>query len=205
MPAAMMMKRAGYKAGIVVGLLLFSTGTLLFWPAAATQSYPFFLGALFVIASGLSFLETAANPFIAQLGDPRSSERRLNFSQAFNPLGSITAALVGTKFIFSGITLSPEQVAAMQAANTYKDYLREETLRIKGPYIVLSGVTFLWAMLILRTKFPDIKSEHEETGPGHAQEGSFAHLFRQRHFVLGVVAQFLYVGTQGGTWSYVIT
>ena len=89
MPAAIMMKRAGYKAGIVVGLLLFSTGTLLFWPAAVAQSYPFFLGALFVIASGLAFLETASNPFIAQLGDPRSSERRLNFSQAFNPLGSI--------------------------------------------------------------------------------------------------------------------
>src|SRR5271155_6215380 len=112
MPAAFMMKRAGYKAGIVVGLLLFSTGTLLFWPAAVAQSYPFFLGALFVIASGLAFLETAANPFIAQLGDPRSSERRLNFSQAFNPLGSITAALVGTKFIFSGISLTSAQVTA---------------------------------------------------------------------------------------------
>ena len=139
MPAAFMMKRAGYKAGIVVGLLLFSTGTLLFWPAALAQSYPFFLGALFVIASGLAFLETASNPFIAQLGDPRSSERRLNFSQAFNPLGSITAALVGTKFIFSGISLTPAQVSAMQAANTYKTYLQQETLRVKGPYIVLSA------------------------------------------------------------------
>jgi FHS family L-fucose permease-like MFS transporter len=205
MPAAILMKRAGYKAGIVAGLLLFSTGTLLFWPAAVTQSYPFFLCALFVIASGLSFLETAANPFIAQLGDPRSSERRLNFSQAFNPLGSITAAFVGTKFIFSGISLTPAQVAAMQAANTYSDYLRDETLRIKGPYIVLSGVTFLWAMLILRTKFPDIRSEHEETGPGHAEEGRFLHLLKLRHFVLGVVAQFLYVGTQVGVWSYFIT
>ena len=106
-PAALMMKRAGYKAGFVVGLLLFASGAFLFWPAAITGSYGFFLFALFVIASGLSFLETASNPFIAQLGDPDSSERRLNFSQAFNPLGAITGALIGTVFIFSGVELSP--------------------------------------------------------------------------------------------------
>ena len=89
-PAALMMKRVGYKGGIVMGLLLFAAGAFLFWPAALAGSYAFFLFALFVIATGLSFLETASNPFIAQLGDPDSSERRLNFSQAFNPLGAIT-------------------------------------------------------------------------------------------------------------------
>jgi FHS family L-fucose permease-like MFS transporter len=200
-PAALLMKRAGYKAGIVTGLLLFSAGTLLFWPAAVTQSYTFFLFALFVIASGLAFLETAANPFIAQLGDPRSSERRLNFSQAFNPLGAITAALVGTKFIFSGISLTSAQVAAMQAANTYKSYLQQETLRVRGPYIALSILTFIWAMLILKTRFPDIKSEEEHAG----EDSSLSHLLRQRHFVLGVLTQFVYVGAQVGTWSYFIT
>ena len=90
MPAALIMRKLGYKAGFVIGLLLFSLGTFLFWPAALAGRYVFFLLALFVIASGLSFLETASNPFIAQLGDPESSERRLNFSQAFNPLGSIS-------------------------------------------------------------------------------------------------------------------
>src|SRR5579864_3549343 len=114
MPAALLMRKAGYKAGIVIGLLLFGTGCFLFWPAALAQSYLFFLCALFVIASGLSFLETASNPFIAQLGDPDSSERRLNFSQAFNPLGSITGALVGTVFIFSGIELSPDEIQSLQ-------------------------------------------------------------------------------------------
>src|SRR6267142_2234382 len=92
-PAALLMKRAGYKAGFVTGLLLLSAGAFLFWPAALAGSYGFFLLALFVMASGLSFLETASNPFIAQLGDPASSEQRLNFSQAFNPLGNITAVL----------------------------------------------------------------------------------------------------------------
>src|SRR5215471_20945602 len=105
-PAALLMKRSGYKAGFIAGLLLLGTGAFLFWPAAMVGKYGFFLVALFVMASGLSFLETASNPFIAQLGDPVSSERRLNFSQAFNPLGNITAAVVGTVFILSGVELS---------------------------------------------------------------------------------------------------
>src|SRR6202012_2865864 len=111
-PAALLMRKMGYKFGIVVGLLLFACGTFLFWPAALMGRYGFFLFALFVIASGLSFLETASNPFIAQLGSPESAARRLNFSQAFNPLGAITGVLVGTVFIFSGIELTPPQVAA---------------------------------------------------------------------------------------------
>src|SRR6202007_2324181 len=86
MPAPLLMRKFGYKTGLVTGLFLYSAGTFLFWPAAVTRSYGFFLCALFVIASGLSFLETGASPFIAQIGDPQTAERRLNFSQAFNPL-----------------------------------------------------------------------------------------------------------------------
>ncbi len=102
MPAALVMRKAGYKAGFIVGLLLFGLGGFLFWPAALSGRYEFFLLALFVIASGLSFLETASNPFIAQLGDPDTSERRLNFSQAFNPLGAISGALIGHFHFFRG-------------------------------------------------------------------------------------------------------
>ena len=98
-PAALLMRRFGYKLGFVTGLLLFGTGAFLFWPAALVGRYSFFLFALFVIASGLSFLETASNPFAAQLGDPESAARRLNFAQAFNPLGSICGVLIGTVFI----------------------------------------------------------------------------------------------------------
>src|SRR5438270_4453150 len=160
-PAAVLMRRLGYKAGFVIGLLLFGLGTLLFWPAAIMGRYGFFLFALFVIASGLSFLETASNPFIAQLGDPASSERRLNFSQAFNPLGSITGALVGTIFIFSGVELTPQEIAVRQTRHTYEVYLRSETLRVVKPYLVIGAIAILWAMLILRTRFPAIQSEHE--------------------------------------------
>ena len=200
MPAALLMRRLGYKAGFVIGLLLFGLGTLLFWPAAIVGCYGFFLFALFVIASGLSFLETASNPFIAQLGDPASSEPRLNFSQAFNPLGSITGVLMGTVFIFSGVELSPQQIATMKADHIYAAYLHAETMRVVKPYLVLSAIAIFWALLILRTKFPSIQSEHESGG----DHGHFRELFRYPHFWMAVVAQFMYVGAQVGTWSYFI-
>jgi FHS family L-fucose permease-like MFS transporter len=96
LPAAMIMRKFNYKTGLLIGMFLYSIGTFLFWPAAYSGKYIFFLIALFVIASGLSFLETGANPFIAGLGNPESSERRLNFSQAFNPFGAILGVLIGT-------------------------------------------------------------------------------------------------------------
>src|SRR5579863_1959409 len=201
MPAALLMRRVGYKTGFVVGLLLYGSGCFLFWPAAVAGSYGYFLFALFVIASGLSFLETASNPFIAQLGDPDTSERRLNFSQAFNPLGSITGALIGTVFIFSGIELSPQEIAAHKAQGLYEAYLRTETLRVIKPYLVIGTVAILWAILILRAKFPAIQSEHESSAGDH---GHFKELFHYRHFLWAVLAQFLYVGAQIGTWSYFI-
>jgi FHS family L-fucose permease-like MFS transporter len=200
MPAALLMRRAGYKTGIVIGLLLYGCGCFLFWPAALAGSYGYFLFALFVIASGLAFLETASNPFIAQLGDPNTSEQRLNFSQAFNPLGSITGALIGTVFIFSGIELSQQEVAARQAQGLYQAYLQAETLRVIKPYLVLGAVAICWAVLILRTKFPSIQTEHESGG----DHGRFRELLRYPHFLWAVVAQFLYVGAQVGTWSYFI-
>jgi FHS family L-fucose permease-like MFS transporter len=201
LPAALMMKRAGYKAGFVVGLLLFATGAFLFYPAAQLGSYGFFLFALFVIASGLSFLETASNPFIAQLGDPDSSERRLNFSQAFNPLGAITGALVGTIFIFSGVELKPQEIVARQAAHSYEAYLRFETLRVVRPYLVIGFIAVAWAILIIRTKFPAVSGEGET---GSSERGDASQLLGQRHFVLAVIAQFFCVGSQVGTWSYFI-
>lgn len=200
-PAALLMRRFGYKLGFITGLLLFGTGAFLFWPAAIVGRYSFFLFALFVIASGLSFLETASNPFAAQMGDPESAARRLNFAQAFNPLGAICGVLIGTVFIFSGIELDPRQIAHMQVAHTYHAYLQSETMRVVTPYLVIGALAFFWAILIARTKFPTIASEHENVDEGH---GSFKELLHYPHFLLAIVAQFLYVGAQVGTWSYFI-
>jgi MFS transporter, FHS family, L-fucose permease len=200
-PAALLMRRFGYKSGFIVGLLLFGIGAFLFWPAAVIGRYPYFLAALFVIASGLAFLETASNPFVAQIGDPASAARRLNFAQAFNPLGSITGALMGTVFIFSGIELSSSQVASMQAANTYSAYLRDETMRVVAPYMVLGAVAIVWAGLIAFTRFPVMAGEHQADGEGH---GRFRDLLSHPAFLFAIVAQFMYVGAQVGTWSYFI-
>ena len=200
-PAALLMRRFGYKSGFVTGLLLFSAGAFLFWPAAIIGRYPYFLAALFVIASGLSFLETASNPFVAQIGDSESAARRLNFAQAFNPLGSIAGALVGTVFIFSGIELSGSQIAAMQAAHTYTGYLRTETMRVVAPYMVLGVITVLWAVLIAFTRFPVVAGESHEAGESH---GKFRELLGYPTFLFAIVAQFMYVGAQVGTWSYFI-
>jgi len=203
-PAALLMRRYGYKLGIVCGLVLFGTGCFLFWPAALIGKYSFFLGALFVIASGLSFLETAANPFIAQLGDPDSAARRLNVSQSFNPVGSIVGALIGTLFIFSGVELSANQVKAMQAAGTYAHYLQAETLRVVTPYLVIGAVAILLAIVIGKTRFPAVSVESREGTLGAQGHGGYLELLQYPHFLLAIVAQFMYVGAQVGTWSYFI-
>lgn len=200
-PAALMMRRFGYKSGIVTGLCLMGCGSILFWPAALIGQYSFFLFALFVIASGLSFLETASNPFIAQLGDPEDAARRLNISQAFNPLGAISGALIGTTFIFSGVELKPAQVAAMRATHTYASYLRAETLRVVTPYLAIGVIALLLALVIWRVPFPAVAVESIEGTPG---KGGFRDLLRYPHFLTAIVAQFMYVGAQVGTWSYFI-
>ncbi|MDO9340802.1 MAG: L-fucose:H+ symporter permease [Bacteroidales bacterium] len=199
-PAAMIMRKYSYKVGLIIGMFLYSTGTFLFWPAAHSGEYLFFLAALFVIASGLSFLETGANPFIAGLGSPESSERRLNFSQAFNPFGAILGVLIGTIFIFSGVEHDQSKIELMKQTGEYSKYLESETMRVVRPYMVLGVVILLWAILIVRNKFPKITSEENII----ESKGNPLELLKHRHFLTGVLAQFCYVGAQVGTWSYFI-
>ena len=200
-PAALIMHRWGYKSGFLIGLGFYTVGAFLFWPAAIVDRYSFFLVALFIIASGLSFLETASNPFIAQLGDPRSAARRLNLAQAFNPLGSIVGALIGTVFIFSGTELNSHQVLALKAQHRYTAYLHSETMRVVAPYVALSGLTLFILILIAVTRFP---AELREAEKQEQHGGNARALLRCPHFLLAVVAQFVYVGAQVGTWSYLI-
>ena len=200
-PAGVIMRRAGYKAGILIGLCLYGAGCILFYPAAHVGQYWFFLTALFIIASGLAFLETGASPFIIQMGDPETAAQRVNLSQSFNPLGSISAVLIGSRFIFSGIELKPSEAAALQAAGTYQAYLKSETLRVVTPYLVLGSVVLLWAVLIARTPFPHTGMDYSRNTLEHDTSKP---LWRRRHFVFAVLAQFLYVGAQVGVWSWQI-
>lgn len=189
-PAALFMRSYGYRAAVLLGLILYGAGALLFWPAASALSYPAFLAALFIIASGLAFLETSANPLIARLGSPETASRRLNFAQAFNPLGSISGVLVGRAFILSDSTAG--QLDRAQAAAA-----------VQMPYLFIGIGVLVWALLIRLAPFPAIATKPDvEEGVGAASD--FAWLLRSPRFLIGVLAQFFYVGAQVGVWSFLI-
>jgi FHS family L-fucose permease-like MFS transporter len=199
-PAGLVMRRYGYKAGIVVGLVLYALGAFLFYPAADLRTYGFFLFALFVIASGLSFLETSANPFVTVLGPPEGAERRLNFAQAFNPLGSITGVVIGRFFIFSGTDGTPAQLAAL-SPKARAAYDAAQTGVVQAPYVSIGIVVLALAFLILLTRFPAVHESHE---PRALEEARWRELRGRWRFFFAVAAQFFYVGAQVGIWSYLI-
>lgn len=200
MPAAMFMRRTSYKAAVVLGLLLYAAGAFLFYPAAQEHAYGLFLLALFVIASGLAFLETTANPLVTVLGPAEGAARRLNLAQAFNPLGSITGVLIGQHFIFSGVEHGAQELAAMAPA-AREAYFAAESAAVQGPYLVIGTVVVLWAALIAWVKFPATQGAASAPTAWRSQLGA---LLRNRRFVFAVVAQFFYVGAQVGIWSYLI-
>src|SRR4051812_44475456 len=199
-PASLFMRRFGYRAAVVMGLVLFGTGALLFWPAAQYGEYHFFLIALFVVASGLSFLETSANPMIAAMGPPENADQRLNFAQMFNPLGTIIGVFVGKELILSEHSMSADTVRAMEPA-AQAVWRAPGLWAVKLPYLGIGGVVLLWALLVAVTRFPPLATRgdgHEGRGAGFAGLGAFP------HYWFGVLAQFAYVGAQVGVWSFVI-
>src|ERR1700733_15058776 len=200
-PAALVMRRWGYKAGMVMGLVLFGGGMVLFWPAAVSGQFIPFLVALFAVGCGASVLETAANPFMAQFGPAATSERRLNFAQSFNPPGTIVGVIIGARFIFSGVELKPAQVAAMKQTGAYAKVLHTELMRVVPTYIVLGSVVLLFALVLSRMKFPSIMSEHEDVS---GDRGTFRALLHYPHLWFAVIANFCNVGAQVATWSSLI-
>lgn len=201
-PAALFMQRYGYKRAVIVGLGLYGAGALLFWPAADARSYMFFLGALFVIAGGLAFLETAANPMVAALGAPEDAERRLNFAQAFNPLGSIAGVAIGREFILSGIEPTPAELAAM-SPSAIDAWRAQEAAAVQLPYLVIGLGVLFWALLIALTRFPAVANQRDGA-EGLGNLARFGELLRRPRYLFGVFAQFCYVGAQVGVWSFTI-
>jgi FHS family L-fucose permease-like MFS transporter len=199
-PAGLFMHRFGYKKGIIFGLVLYAIGDLLFIPAASERNYLLFLGALFVIASGATFLETVANPYVTILGDPKTSEQRLNFAQSFNGLGAVVAPLIGTSFILSGIEHSKEELTAMSQNHQLNAYLQSEADTVKLPFLIFALIVILVAILFLLTKIPEIKEPDAGTG---ATRFSFK-IFKYSHVKWAVIAQFFYVGAQVGVGSFFI-
>jgi FHS family L-fucose permease-like MFS transporter len=190
LPAGYVMKRFGYKTGIITGLMLFSIGAYLFIPAANTQSYTFFLFALFVIASGLSFLETAANPYAAALGPHEKSTQRLNLAQSFNGLAVAIAPLIGGRVILTK-GYSEDQLSVM-TDEARRIALASEASSVKTPYFILGTFLLLIAIVFAITKLPKI--QHKETVRKKSQ--NILHAFKHKHLTWAVIAQFFYVGAQ---------
>jgi MFS transporter, FHS family, L-fucose permease len=196
LPAGFVMRKYGFKAGIILGLCLFALGCFLFLPAANTNQYAFFLGALFIVACGLTFLETAANPYATILGDPATSTQRLNFAQSFNGLAVVLAPIIGGSLILSGTEYTDAQMNAMPA-NDLAVYLQSEADRVKTPYLVLGIIILIIAAIFFFTKLPDSKDD-TEAGSGFGKILKFLHLRG------AVIAQFFYVGAQVCVASYFI-
>lgn len=178
MPAALFIRRRSFKSGIILGLLLYAAGAMLFLPAARVASYGFYLVAIYVMAGGCSVLETTANPYVMSMGDPRTATRRLNIAQSFNPVGSILGILMSKYFILDDISL----------------------YSISGTYAALGLVLLGILVVMLFARMPSGKDDDRSDSVG----ASFRRLLSNRLYRRGVVAQFFYVGAQIGVWSFTI-
>ncbi|WP_293785274.1 L-fucose:H+ symporter permease [uncultured Pedobacter sp.] len=197
LPAGIIMKKYGYKSGIIIGLLIFSVGCYLFLPAAEVQSYNFFLAALFIIACGLTILETAANPYITLVGKPETSTFRLNLAQSFNGLAASLAPIIGGKLILvEGV---PDSALAKMDLATRKSVLASEASSVQGPYFVLGSILVLLAAIFYFIKLPDIRTSDEGRG-----RHSFWQVFKHKHLSWAITAQFFYVGAQVSVFSLFI-
>jgi len=204
LPAAIFIKRFSYKAGVLLGLALFISGGLLFYPSSLTMEYWHFLAALYILAGGLSILETSANPYIVVLGPEETGTRRLNLAQSFNPIGSILGVIISKLFILSQLTqLSAEERAALPP-DELLGIQRAELSAVMGPYVAVSLVLVAIWILLARARMP-VASDQSPGGSRSLDLGpAFQRLIRNRHYVWGVVAQFFYVGAQIGVWSFTI-
>jgi len=191
-PIAMFMKRYSYKAGIIFGLALAAMGGLLFFPAAMIKEYWAYLGIFFIIAAGMCFLETAANPYVTALGDASSAARRLNLAQSFNGLGAFVAAMFLSKLVLSGNSYTRETLPAGFEGG-WEGYIQMETDAMKLPYLILAGILIVIAIMFIIVKLPKIKEE-EETNDD--QPLIDFNVLKRRHLRWGVIAQFFYNGGQ---------
>ena len=196
-PAGIIMKKYGYKTGILMGLSLFAIGCFLFVPAANTMQYAFFLGALFIVACGLTILETAANPYATILGAPETATQRLNFAQSFNGLAAFLAPIAGGYFILSDNPAGKIQLDAM-SDHARNAYLLAETSTVKLPYIILGCAILLAAGIFFFSKLPDKRDDEE------IEKAGFLHAFKHKHLSWAVITQFFYVGAQVCILSFLI-
>lgn len=199
-PAGRVVAKVGYKLGMVIGLLVAGGGALLFLPAAQVQSYNLFLGALFILASGITLLQVSANPYVSLLGAPRLAASRLNLAQALNSLGHTVAPWLGGLLILSTAVLGAEALAAM-SADEQAAYRLVKAQAVQGPYLGLALTLFALALMVYLFRLPPLT---EATEQADSQRHTFAEVLRHRHVRWGVLAIFLYVGAEVAIGSFLI-
>ena len=200
LPAAIIIKKYSYKSGILLGLGLFVIGALLFYPASQTMAYGHFLTALFILAGGLSILETTSNPYILAMGSAESGTLRLNLAQSFNPIGSIVGVALSKIFILSNLNHANAEERASMAKSQLETIQKQELAAVMGPYVGVAFLLLVLWLVIAIYKMPQA-SDHN-----HRVDfvPTFKRLIRKPHYVWGVIAQFFYVGAQIGVWSFTI-
>lgn len=194
-PIAMFMKRYSYKAGIVFGLSLAAFGGFMFFPAAMVKSYWVYLCVFFIIATGMCFLETAANPYVTVLGTPETAIRRLNLAQSFNGLGAFIAAMFLSKLVLSGNNYTRDTLPASYAGG-WDAYIQQETDAMRLPYLVLGLLLVIVALVFVFTKFPKIADEKDDCDAGKGGKLIDFSVLKHSHLRWGVIAQFFYNGGQ---------
>jgi MFS transporter, FHS family, L-fucose permease len=191
-PSGLIIEKIGYKRGIVIGLVTAGIGCLMFYPAAGQQSYPLFLTALFVLASGITLLQVSANPYVAILGKPETASSRLNLTQAFNSLGTTIAPYLGSLFILSAATGAAADVTTQAAA-------------VQVPYLGLAAALFIIAALIGFFKLPEVETGDITSADGSKNmDGSHQSAWSYRHLVLGALGIFMYVGGEVSIGSFLV-
>ncbi|MEN9890683.1 MAG: hypothetical protein RLY78_978 [Pseudomonadota bacterium] len=194
LPAGWLLQRIGYQRGLVIGLCTIGVGCLMFYPAAGSHAYPLFLGALFVLAAGVTLLQVAANPYVTLLGDPDTASSRLNLTQAFNSLGATVGPMIGSVLILG---------AADHAAGTAAD-----ASSVQGPYLALAALLFVLAVVVALFRLPDprrlAENRAELSGSWPSATAGEGSLWAHRHLVLGAVGIFAYVGAEVSIGSLLV-
>ncbi|BDQ02908.1 L-fucose:H+ symporter permease [Ignavibacterium sp.] len=204
LPSGKLVEKVGYKKGIVIGLVTAGIGTLIFYPAAGLRSYPVFLLAFFILASGITLLQVAANPYVTILGKPETASSRLNLTQAFNSLGTTVAPYFGSLLILSTAVKTAEELSKMSPAEV-EAYKAAEAAAVQYPYLGLAAVLFIIAAIFAVIKLPQIEASTVQSGDGN---GNYDEIhdsaWGYKHLLLGAIGIFVYVGAEVAIGSFLV-
>lgn len=204
-PSGYLVGKTDYKGGIVAGLLITGSGCLLFYPAADSQSYPLFLGAFFVLASGISLLQVAANSYVTLLGRPETSSSRLTLTQGFNSLGTTIAPYIGALFIMATVVKSSDEINLLNP-NELVTYQAQQAATVQNPYLVLAAILFVMAFIFVLTRLPKAHTLKQTDKNNNPSKPNFAPIsaWRYRHLKLGAISIFVYVGGEVSIGSFLV-